>query len=223
MTGHKTDRPASWAHPTVSPTVDAFTAEEFRTQIERIAGFAVRIHIDVADGSMTPEPLVPVADVWWPGGVRADIHVMYRQPLAHLPALVALGPQLVIFHAESEGSFALASEELHRHGIEAGVALLPETPVSVIESGLVHIDHVLVFSGDLGKFGGTADLGLLDKVKQLKALKPQLEIGWDGGINEQNIRTLANAGVDVLNAGGFIQNSKDPLAAYATLVGGLSA
>jgi ribulose-phosphate 3-epimerase len=210
------------SNPTVTPTIDATTADEYRAQIEQVASFALRIHIDVADGQMTPEPLVPITDIWWPGGVRADIHVMYRRPLEHLAALIALGPQLVILHAESEGSFGLVADELHRHGIEAGIALLPDTPVAAIEPGLLLIDHVLVFSGDLGKFGGTADLALLDKVRQLKALKPQLEIGWDGGVNERNVRTLAHAGVDVLNVGGFIQKSKDPHAAYATLISELT-
>lgn len=202
----------------IVPTIDATTADEFRKQISLVSNFAVRLHIDVADGEMTPQALVPINDIWWPGGVRADVHVMYKRPMAHLPALIALSPQLVIMHAESEGDFAKASEALHSHGIEAGVALLPETPVTLIESGLAFIDHVLIFSGTLGSFGGTADLALLDKVKYLKRLKPQLEIGWDGGVNEQNVRGLAQAGVEVLNTGGFIHKAQDPHLAYATLV-----
>lgn len=201
----------------IVPTVDAPTDQEYRKQIGQVVDFATRLHIDVADGVMTPAPLVPIADVWWPGGVRADIHVMYQQPLEHLPALIALGPQLVIFHAESQGSFQEASETLRRHGIEAGVALMPQTPVSYIEGGLQWVDHVLIYSGSLGTFGGQADLALLTKVHQLKNLKPQLEIGWDGGVNDRNAAELAKAGVDVLNTGGFIHKSHDPQDAYATL------
>jgi ribulose-phosphate 3-epimerase len=201
----------------IVPTIDAATADEFQAQIKHVANFAVRLHIDVADGEMTPQALLPIADVWWPGGVRADIHVMYKRPLEHLQALVALGPQLVIFHAESDGSFAQASATLRKHGIEAGVALLQQTPVEVIEQGLMWVDHVLVYSGSLGTFGGQADLSLLDKVRRLKSLKPQLEIGWDGGVNADNVRGLAEAGVDVLNSGGYIQKAADPHAAYATL------
>ncbi len=207
----------------IVPTIDATSSDDFRTQIEKVAGFAVRLHIDVADGEMTPAALVPINDIWWPGGVRTDIHVMYRRPMEHLPALIALGPQLVIMHAESEGDFNQVAATLHRHGIEAGVALLPETPVSLIEGGLSDIDHVLIFSGSLGTFGGKADLKLLDKVKRLKELKPQLEIGWDGGINKQNARILAEAGVEVLNSGGFIHKAKDPHAAYATLLAAVNS
>ncbi len=70
----------------IVPTIDATTADEFRVQIERVAGFAVRLHIDVADGEMTPAALVPINDIWWPGAVRTDIHVMYKRPMEHLPA-----------------------------------------------------------------------------------------------------------------------------------------
>jgi ribulose-phosphate 3-epimerase len=107
---------------------------------------------------------------------------------------------------------------MHRHGIETGIALLQETPVEAIVPALPLIDHVLIFSGTLGKVGGTADLGLLDKVAALRQLKPQLEIGWDGGINDTNARQLVEGGVSILNVGGFIQKAADPEAAYATLV-----
>jgi len=97
------------------------------------------------------------------------------------------------------------------------VALLPETSPELIRPALKWIDHVLVFSGSLGHFGGQADLRLLPKIKHLQKVKPQLEIGWDGGINAKNARALAMSGVDVLNTGGFIQNASDPFKAYQQL------
>jgi ribulose-phosphate 3-epimerase len=201
----------------IVPTIDTPDLEEYRQQIARVADFAVRLHIDAADGVMTPMELVPIADIWWPGGVRADIHVMYKRPMEHLPALIALGPQLVIMHAEAEGDFEAASATLRAHGIEAGVALMPETPVDYIAPGLNWIDHVLIYSGSLGTFGGNADLSLLAKARQLKNLKPTLELGWDGGVNDRNAAELMRGGIDVLNTGGFIHKSHDPQAAYATL------
>ena len=60
---------------------------------------------------------------------------------------------------------------------------------------------------------GVADLNLLEKVRKLKQLKPQLEIGWDGGANDQNARALAEGGVDVLNCGGYLHGD-NPAEAY---------
>ena len=207
---------------TVCPTITASNTDEYKSQIERIAAFAHRVHIDVADGTLTSNVLVSIDEVWWPGGVRADIHVMHKRPLEHLPALIALGPQLVILHAEAEGDFIEFARILHRHGIEAGIALLPETPAETILPGLDVIDHVLVFSGSLGKFGGIANMSLLQKVQDLKRLKPQLEISWDGGVNAENAKQLSDGGVDVLNTGGFIHKSANPQSAYATLISELT-
>jgi pentose-5-phosphate-3-epimerase len=69
----------------------------------------------------------------------------------------------------------------------------------------------------LGHFGGQADTHLLTKVLRLKRLKRSLEVGWDGGINNQNVAVLAASGVDVLNAGGYIQHAENPENAYDTL------
>lgn len=202
---------------TICPTITAADATEYQQQIEKVANFATRIHIDLADGVLAPTTLIALDGVWWPGGVRADIHLMYKKPLDHLQALIALQPQLVIVHAESSGSFFDFANTMHHHGIEAGVALLQTTAVETIRPALEFVDHVLVFSGDLGRFGGKANPALLSKVRALKALKPQLEVSWDGGIDAHNAPALVRAGVEVLNVGGFIQHASDPAAAYDEL------
>jgi ribulose-phosphate 3-epimerase len=161
--------------------------------------------------------LLSVDQVWWPGGVRADLHVMYQKPFVHYKTYLSLAPQMVIVHAEADGNFVPFAELMHRHGIEVGVALKQQTPAELIRPALGWIDYVLIFSGDLGHFGGQADLKLLDKAKQLRELKPQLEIGWDGGINNENAVVLARSGVDVLNVGGYIHHAADPRVAYDAL------
>jgi ribulose-phosphate 3-epimerase len=202
----------------VCPTVTTDNLDTYSHQVEQTLAYAHRIHIDVADGVFTPNRLIDIESIWWPGGVRADLHIMYEKPFDHLPTLITLRPQLIIVHAESEGDFIAFSNECHRHGIEVGVALLPETAVEAIVPALQVIDHVLIFSGHLGHFGGHADMSLLGKVQQLRQLKPQLEIGWDGGVNDSNARALALGGVDVLNAGGYLHGAMAPKTAYLKLL-----
>ncbi|HEV7455125.1 MAG TPA: hypothetical protein VGO07_07750 [Candidatus Saccharimonadales bacterium] len=201
----------------ICPTVTATTPHEYREQMERIAPFAVRVHVDVADGIFTPVKLTPIEHVWWPGGVQADIHVMYKDPFKHAKALLKLKPQLIIVHAEADGDFVAFADLAHSEGVAVGVALKPSTQVAAIAPALDIIDHVLIFSGNLGHFGGQADTHLLTKVLRLKRLKPSLEIGWDGGINNHNAATLAAGGVDVLNTGGYIHHAADPAEAYEKL------
>src|SRR5690242_12447295 len=131
----------------ICPTVTTDDIEEYRQQIESTLEYAARLHIDVADGIFAKNKLVDIENVWWPGGVLADIHVMYQQPFQHTTALLALQPQLIIVHAEADGDFIDFANTVHRHGIEVGVALLAETPVKSIEPALEFIDHVLIFSG----------------------------------------------------------------------------
>jgi ribulose-phosphate 3-epimerase len=182
--------------------------------MEEIARYATRVHIDLADGVFARE-LTAVEDVWWPGGMRADLHVMFQQPFRYIAAFKALGPQLVIVHAEADGDFMAFAREMHRHGIEAGVALLRETPVRAIVPALPVIDHVLIFAGTLGHNTGPegVNLDVLQKAQELRRLKPQLEIGWDGGANDANARTLMEGGVDVINCGGYLHGA-DPVAAW---------
>lgn len=200
----------------IVPTVTTDDLEVYRKQIEESATYAVRVHIDLGDGVFTRK-LTAVEDVWWPAGMRADLHIMFKEPFLHVPAILALEPQLVIVHAEADGDYMAFAREMHRHGIEAGVSLLQQTPAEAIVPALELIDHVLIFSGDLGHFGGKADLGLLEKVKLLKQLKPQLEIGWDGGANDENALALAQGGVDVINCGGYLHGD-NPAEAYRKLL-----
>jgi ribulose-phosphate 3-epimerase len=201
----------------ICPTILADTQTAFRKQIERVTSFTPRIHIDLADGAFAESKTIPIADVWWPHGVAADLHVMYQQPFEHTAALLRLKPQLIIVHAESKGDFISFAKEARRQNIRVGVALLPATSPEVLRPALKWIDHVLVFSGSLGHFGGHADLRLLPKVKHIQQMKPELEIGWDGGVNSRNARALAMTGVDVLYAGKYISEASSPQSAYELL------
>jgi ribulose-phosphate 3-epimerase len=201
----------------ICPAILAADPHVYREQMEKVAPFAKRVQIDLTDGVFAKHKTVGIHHVWWPAGVTADIHLMYQKPMNYLEHVIKLKPHMVIVHAEAEGDFYKLAVQLHKHRIKIGVALLPETPVSVIKPALPYINHMLIFSGDLGKFGGRAHLSLVGKVSEVKALKSGIEVGWDGGVNPDNAHTLAHQGIDVLNAGGFIQNATDPQRAYATL------
>jgi ribulose-phosphate 3-epimerase len=201
----------------ICPTVTAYDPHQFREQVERVTPFARRIHIDLTDGRFAEKQTIAIEQAWWPDYVQADLHLMYKQPETIMPTILRLAPHLVIIHAEADGNFLKMAQELHLHGIKVGVAILPGTKADDIRPALGEIDHVLIFSGHLGHFGGHANMALVGRASELKALKPQLEIGWDGGINAENAKTLAHNGVNVLNVGGFIQNAHNPREAYAKL------
>jgi ribulose-phosphate 3-epimerase len=202
----------------VCPTVLASNEAEYALQMRIVTPFSERIQIDLMDGEFAPNKSVGLEEVWWSPSVVADIHLMYQNPFDYLQQLLHLKPNMVIIHVETMVHHMHFAAELHKEGIKAGLAILPETPVSNIEQILHSFDHLLIFSGDLGHFGGEANLDMLSKVKQARAHHGEVEIGWDGGVNAQNAKQLVDGGVDVLNVGGFIQKAPDPAEAYKTLV-----
>lgn len=201
----------------ICPTVTAYNAHEYREQIELLQPFATRIHIDLMDGEFAPTKSPDLSHTWWPHELGADIHLMYQRPEEYLPQLIKLKPRMVIIHNEAQVHHMYFAAQLHAHGIQTGLAILHDTPIEHAFQIMHSFDHVLVFSGHLGYHGGEADLGLLDKVHKIRQHHPEAEIGWDGGINLDNIGKLIDGGVDVLNVGGFIQKSQDPSAAYEAL------
>lgn len=202
----------------IVPTITAENPHVYRDQIERVQGFAKRIHIDLMDGVFTPNISVTLEQLWWPEDTAADIHLMFAKPESQLEALIALKPNLVVIHAESDCDVANFAKKLSEAGILCGIALLPETQVSVITPYIQHLSHVLVFSGNLGHQGGSvADLDLLSKVSEIRSLSSDLEIAWDGGVNDTNAPALAEAGVQVLNTGGYIHFAYDAQKAYSAL------
>lgn len=202
----------------VVPCITVETEEQFKASIERIKPFAQRVHVDISDGEFAPIFLYSVDSVWWPKEWVVDIHAMVSHPMDYVDKLISLKPNLIVFHAETGVNLIPIMENIKKFGIKAGVALLKTTVPASVADVIKAADHVLVFSGDLGHYGGTASLMQLEKVRLIKAINPDVEIGWDGGVSMDNAFTLAQGGVNVLNSGGAIANADDPEKAYYALV-----
>lgn len=201
----------------ICPSILAANQDEYREQIEKVASFAHRLQIDLTDGKFAKNQTIGPENAWWPVGIKADFHLMFEEPLRAIKTILQHQPNLIIIHAEAGGSFESLASFCREHGAKVGVALLPRTSPQIIDRSLGKIEHVLIFSGNLGSYGGHADLDLLRKVHYLKEKKPELEIGWDGGITDQNVSQLAIGGVDVFAVGGYLQNAVDPQKVFRKL------
>jgi ribulose-phosphate 3-epimerase len=95
---------------------------------------------------------------------------------------------------------------------------LKTTVPSTVEPLIQAADHVLIFSGELGRHGGTASMMQLEKVRLVRKIKQDVEIGWDGGVNLENAYTLTQGGVEVLNTGGTLADAENPAEVYNQLV-----
>jgi ribulose-phosphate 3-epimerase len=203
---------------TICPTVLASTPEEFAREMARV-GFAPRIQVDLSDGEFSPTRTINLNRVYFNENQLTDLHLMLKKPLEWLEMIVSLKPHMAIFHAETvtDAEFLKADEHLARVGVKVGVAILPETTAEAARAKISTADHVLIFGGHLGFMGGEAQLDQLEKVRDIRALKPDVEIGWDGGANASNVAAIAAGGVDVINVGSAIMKSDDPEKSYAEL------
>ncbi len=202
----------------IAPAVLAETPDDYKTQVERIHSFTERVHIDICDGEFAPTFTVGAAQVWWPQEWAVDIHAMVARPGEYLESLVSLKPHMIIFHAEVSEDIVPILQHVKKFDIKAGLALLRSTVPSTVSSAIGMADHVMIFSGELGQYGGTASLMQLEKVRLIRAIRPDIEIGWDGGVTIENAYSLAQGGIDVLNVGSTLASTEDPQSVYATLV-----
>lgn len=203
----------------IVPTILTNDKNLCRSQLEAYSKFAKRVQIDICDGNFTPTATIDVSNIWWQQGWAAiDLHMMVTTPSAHLPYILKIHPSLVIFHAEASENLLPVFATLKQANIKTGVAILKQTFPGNIAPYLQVVDHCLIFAGRLGQQGGQADILQTEKAPIIRNIKPNIEIGWDGGANIQNIRALAHSGIDIINVGSSISTSPDPAKAYAALV-----
>lgn len=202
----------------VAPTILTKNPTEFKEIVQKYNAFTKRAHIDISDGTLTPETTINETACWWPKGWNVDIHMMTANPSAHIDNLIKLHPDLVIFHAEARENLLPVFDTLKQNGIKVGVAIVKTVYPPSIKGILEKADHAMIFSGNLGQYGGTADLLLLEKVPLIEEIHTGIEIGWDGGAKLENIRTLVHGGVTVVNVGSAISKAPDPQKIYEAMM-----
>jgi ribulose-phosphate 3-epimerase len=201
----------------IVPTLNTTTTAELEEVAKAYAPFAKRVQIDITDGEFAPttiklDDITTLPETW-----LVDFHMMVNRPSDFVQKLIALKPNLVIFHAEAAENLLPSLEALKKAEIKSGVALLPQSFPNDFASYLSAADHVLIFAGALGENGGVANLLQAEKVHLIKSVKPSLEIGWDGGANLKNVFMLTRAGVDVINVGNALRKAEDASGMYESL------
>ena len=102
-------------------------------------------------------------------------------------------------------------------GIQAGIAINPETPVAAIAPLVKSLDSILFLSVNPGFYGAKFIPEVLRKIADFRKAHPVVEVGIDGGIKENNIAEIAATGVNVIYVGSAIYLQPDPAASYHRL------
>ncbi len=202
----------------IVPAILSADPQGYQNQVEQANTFTRRVQIDVTDGRFAPATTLGITNVWWPKNWEADLHFMAALPSESLDIILKLMPSLVILHAEASENLVPVFEQLKAAGIRCGLALLPTSYPGRYKKYIDMVDHVMVFAGQLGGRVAMADMMQMEKIPLIRALRPDVEIGWDGGANMSNVRALAHAELDVIYIGSAIFGAPDPAEAYKELV-----
>jgi len=184
-------------------------------QAERFTDF---VQFDIMDGQFVPSSSVTCADiVSLHPRIGWEVHLMVVHPEQYLQDYKDAGARRIVFHFEATASPEVIIEKIHALGLEAGLAVNPETPVEAIAPFTNILDGVLFMSVHPGYYGAKFLPEVMDKVKAFRKQYPRLEIGVDGGVSGDTIPTIVPAGADVIYIGSAIFRQDDPGAAYRRL------
>ncbi len=174
-------------------------------------------HIDIMDGVFVPNISfgMPVLKAIAEHADKTiDVHLMIVDPDRYIKTFAELGAHNLTVHYEACTHLHRTLQAIKAEGMTAGVALNPHTNIHLLEDTINDIDLVCMMSVNPGYGGQSFIENTYDKIKALKELinrkKAHTLIEIDGGVNADNARDLIDAGADVLVAGSFVFNSKNP-------------
>ena len=167
------------------------------------------IHLDVMDGNFVPNisfgaPVIK--ELRKCSKLIFDVHLMVEMPERYIEDFVNAGADIITVHVESTNHLDRTIELIKSYGIKAGVTLNPATPVESLKYVINKVDMVLVMSVNPG-FGGQSFIEYsLDKIREIKNMRPDVDIEVDGGITDITAKRVIEAGANVLVAGSYVFN-----------------
>ena len=169
------------------------------------------IHLDVMDGDFVPSisfGMPVIASLRKTTKKVFDVHLMIKEPIRYIEEFVKAGADLITVHFEACEDLEMTINKIKSYGVKCAVAINPETSVKVLLPYLEDVDMILIMTVNPG-FGGQKYIdSCTDKIKQLREMLDErdldTDIEVDGGIKLNNVRTVLNAGANVIVAGSAV-------------------
>lgn len=172
------------------------------------------LHVDIMDGNFVEQKNFSFSEFleWQKDNKKMlDVHLMVSNPKKYIKEYVNLNTDYITIHAEVERDLKELISLIHCYGINAGLCINPETPVSRIKDYLYDIEQVLIMSVLPGEGGQQFDNQVLSKIEELQKLREEngyeYIISIDGGINQETINKVK--GCDMVVSGSYICMNDD--------------
>jgi ribulose-phosphate 3-epimerase len=220
----------------IIPAVMPERFSDIEKNVDMVAPFASWVQMDIMDGVFVPATSWPYGNDQWgeverlahgelvlphKGVLHYEAHLMVSDPERIGELLARGGVERIVMHAETLDSIDVSgmSAAWRAAGAkEIGIALLLDTPVSVLIQYIDLIQFVQVMGIEkVGFQGESLSPHVVQKIKSIQNVYPQMRIECDGGVNASNIGDIVAAGVSRIVVGSAIVKAEDPQAAYAAL------
>ncbi len=201
----------------VIPAIIAKDFKELEDKIKRIEPFVEWAQLDVMDGEFVDNTTWPYAE---PGknnpsdlkdlktNLKLEAHLMIEKPEDIIDDWIKSGVKRIIIHYESTEKLGEIIKKIQAAGLEAGIAINPETSASVLDSFL-NVSYILIMTVHPGRGGQEFMEATLGKIRALREKYEDVKIEVDGGINLETVQKVVRAGADILAVGSAIFKSED--------------
>ena len=201
----------------IAPSLLSADFSRLNEEIENVTKAGADIlHLDIMDGHFVPNLTfgIPVVNaISKVSKLPLDAHLMVTNPDVYIEPLAKMGVEYFSFHIETVQHSHRMIQKIKQYKMKAGIALNPGTSVCSIMDLLPDIDFILVMSVNPGFSGQEFIESSLKKIiyldKHRKENNLHYEIEIDGGVCENNIKTIVEAGTDIVVAGSYVFSSGD--------------
>lgn len=202
----------------IVPAILAKSKEQYMSRLNVVRQLTDRFQVDIIDGEFVDNRTIGLDEVGRLTELKMDVHLMVTDPKPFVEKAITLNPNLIIIQFECGVDITPFIERIKKSGLQAGVAINPETKLSKIRSLKEHLDHLLLMSYPAGFSGQKFQPVVFDKLIETRKLFPTAEIGLDGGVTEKNAKKILQAGFDTVNINSALFEVDDPLNRYSELL-----
>ena len=203
----------------IAPSILSADFSDLKTDIQMVnESEADWFHVDIMDGVFVPNisfgmPVLKSINQY--ATKTLDVHLMIVNPEKYIEKFAELGSDILTIHYEvSKDTLAESLKAIKNNGMKAGLAINPDTDISVLEKYIKEIDLVCVM-GVFPGFSGQAFIeATYNRCKAVKELinkhKSGTLIEVDGGVTLDNAKKLIECGADVLVSGSHVFKAENP-------------